>query len=92
MWVACVQAALQMWKPCQSLYADIVNDFGTESGVHLNPAEKNALQVTVGPHSSRDSLLTNMRFFRLHRKQVCVPTRLKNMTKPNVDLRFQSQD
>lgn len=29
-----------MWKPCQSLYADIVNDFGTESRVHLNPAEK----------------------------------------------------
>lgn len=40
MWLACVQAVLQMSKPCQSLYTDIVNDFGTENCVHLNPVEK----------------------------------------------------
>lgn len=60
----CTGSATKMRKPCQSLYADIVNDFGTESSVHLNPAGgKKALQVTISLHGRRGSLSPIIGFF-----------------------------
>lgn len=95
MWVACVQAALQMWKPCQSLYADIVNDFGTESWVHLNPVEKRPAGYN---RPARQPWLTSTNHWIFPSAQetgVFVLTRLKNMTTFKKKLRFaifQSQD
>lgn len=74
MWVACVQAVLQMWKPCHCLYGDIVNDFGTESRVHLNPAEKRPAGYN---RPARQPWLTSSE----HPIFVCVVTTLKKTTK-----------